>query len=157
MFWIIIVCVVLLDQVAKFFVQSSVVLNETIPFISGVLDLTYIHNYGAAFSILQNQRTFLIFFTSIAMLAITVYVVKEKSKLLSSEVIALAFIVGGGLGNLIDRVMHGYVVDFINIYILPVFNVADMSVCVGSALLIYSVLILDPKNDKSIRACTDGK
>ena len=157
MFWIIIACLVLLDQLAKFFVQASVGLNETIPFISGILDLTYIHNYGAAFSILQNQRAFLVGFTSIAMLAITVYVVKEKSKLLSSEVVALAFIVGGGLGNLIDRVTNGYVVDFINIYILPVFNVADMSVCVGSALLIYSVLILEPQNSKSARACTDGK
>lgn len=157
MFWIIIAAVVLLDQYAKLLIQSSCILNETIPFIPGILDITYIHNYGAAFSILQNKQTFLILFTSVAMLAIVAYVIKEKSKLLSAEVAALAFIVGGGIGNLVDRVTHGYVVDFINIYVLPVFNVADMSVCIGSALLIYSVLILEPKHEKDNQACVNGK
>lgn len=157
MFWTIIVVAVFLDQISKMFVQLSCVLNETIPFIPGVLDITYIHNYGAAFSILQNKQTFLIIFTSLAMLAITIYVIKEKNKLLSAEIIALALIVGGGVGNLIDRVSYGYVVDFLNIYILPVFNVADMSVCVGSALLIYSVLILEPKHNKDIQVYQDGR
>lgn len=157
MFLIIIVVVVLLDQLAKLLVQASCILNETISFIPGILDITYIHNYGAAFSILQNKQTFLILFTSAAMIVIVGYVIKEKSKLLSAEVWALAFIVGGGVGNLVDRVMHGYVVDFINIYVLPVFNVADMSVCIGSALLIYSVLILEPKNEKEMQAQENGK
>lgn len=157
MFWIIIVVVVFLDQLTKMVVQSSCVLNQTIPFIAGVFDITYIHNYGAAFSILQNKQIFLIVFTSFAMLTIAVYVIKEKRKLLSAETIALAFIVGGGIGNLINRIMYGYVVDFLNIYILPVFNVADMSVCIGSALLIYSVLILEPKHNKSIKVYDDGQ
>jgi signal peptidase II len=156
-FWIIIIVVALLDQISKFFVQSSCVLNETIPFISGVFDITYIHNYGAAFSILQNKQTFLIIFTSIAMFAIIIYFIREKSVLLSTEIIALAFIVGGGIGNLINRIFYGYVVDFLNIYIIPVFNVADMSVCIGSALLVYSVLILEPKHNKDMQASEDGK
>lgn len=58
MFWIIIIVVVFFDQFSKFLVQQSCVLNETIPFISGIFDLTYIHNYGAAFSILQNKQIF---------------------------------------------------------------------------------------------------
>lgn len=99
----------------------------------------------------------MIAFTSVAMLAILIYVMKEKEKLIYAEIISLAFIVGGGLGNLINRIMYGYVVDFLNIYILPVFNVADMSVCIGSALLIYSVLILEPKHNKGIRVSEDGK
>jgi len=154
-FWTIIVVVVLLDQASKLWIQSSCVLNETIPFISGVLDITYIHNYGAAFSILQNKQTFLILFTSIAMVVITAYVIKQKSTLLYAEIAALAFIVGGGIGNLLNRVMYGYVVDFLNIYLLPVFNVADMSVCIGSALLLYSVLILEPKQNHHAKECKD--
>lgn len=157
MFWMIIIVVVFLDQISKFFVQSSCVLNQTVPFISGIFDITYIHNYGAAFSILQNKQTFLIVFTSIAMLAIVIYFIREKSVLLTAEIIALAFIVGGGIGNLVNRIFYGYVVDFLNIYILPVFNIADMSVCIGSALLVYSVIILEPRHEKTMQASKDAK
>lgn len=145
MFAIIIAAVVLADQLTKYIIQSTCVLHETIPFLPGVLDITYVHNYGAAFSILQNKQIFLILFTSAAMLAITIYVLKQQKNFPKAEAVAFALIVGGGLGNLINRVAYGYVVDFINIYFLPVFNVADMSVCVGSALLLYSVMILEPK------------
>jgi signal peptidase II len=144
-FWGIASAVVALDQITKQLAESSMELNQTIPLIRGMLGLTYIHNYGAAFSILQNQRVFLISFTGLAMIAIIIYVLKEQKKIPGAEKAALALIVGGGLGNLIDRVMNGYVIDFINIYILPVFNVADMSVCAGSALLIYSVVVLEPR------------
>jgi signal peptidase II len=147
-FGFIIAAVVVADQLSKYAVQSTCILNQTIPFLPGLLDLTYVHNYGAAFSILQNRQLFLIVFTSAAMLAITIYVFKQHKKLPRAEVAAFALIVGGGLGNLINRVDHGYVVDFINIYFLPVFNVADMAVCAGSALLLYSVIILEPKLDK---------
>ncbi len=149
MFWMILAAVVFADQLSKYVIQTSYILNETVPFISGILDITYVHNYGAAFSILQNKQAFLIAFTAIAMLAITIYTLKQQKKLPRAEVVAFALIVAGGLGNLINRVMYGYVVDFLNIYILPVFNIADMSVCCGSALLIYSVMVLEPKfNEK---------
>lgn len=145
MFGIIIAAVVVADQLSKYAVQSTCVLNKTIPFLPGFLDFTYVHNYGAAFSILQNKQIFLILFTTAAMLAITGYVLRQQKNLPKAEVAAFALIVGGGLGNLINRVVYGYVVDFINIYLLPVFNVADMAVCAGSALLLYSVMILEPK------------
>jgi signal peptidase II len=142
--WII-AAIVLTDQITKHLVSSSLELNQTVHVFSGLLDLTYIHNYGAAFSILQNKQAFLITFTGIAMAAIVIYVLKERKKLSRAELAALGLIVGGGLGNLIDRVLNGYVVDFLNIYILPVFNVADMAVCAGSALLVYSVVILEAR------------
>lgn len=137
--------VVILDQITKHLVRSGMELDQSIPILPGLLDLTYIHNYGAAFSILQHQRAFLIAFTSLAMAAVVIYILKEQKNLPGIETAALSLIVGGGLGNLIDRVLNGYVVDFLNIHILPVFNVADMSVCVGSALLIYSVAVLEPR------------
>ncbi|HPF18453.1 MAG: signal peptidase II [Bacillota bacterium] len=145
MFWWIIGTVVVSDQLTKYLIRSTVELNQTVHVFSGLLDLTYIHNYGAAFSILQNKQTFLITFTGIAMVAIILYVIRQGNKLPRAEVAALGLIVAGGLGNLVDRVMRGYVVDFLNIYILPVFNVADMAVCAGSALLVYSVVVLEPR------------
>ena len=154
MFRRIILFVVLADQLSKQLVRSSMELYQSIPLIGGLLDLTYIHNYGAAFSILQNKQAFLIAFTGLAMTAIAIYVARERKKLPGAEIAALGLIVGGGLGNLIDRVAQGYVVDFLNIHILPVFNVADMAVCAGSALLVYSVMILEsrlgkePKNEQ---------
>ena len=150
MFWWIAAGIVSLDQITKYLVRSGMELNQTVPILRGMLDLTYIHNYGAAFSILQNQRALLIAFTGLAMTAIVIYILKEQKKLPGTEIAALSLIVGGGLGNLIDRVLNGYVVDFLNTYILPVFNVADMSVCVGSALLIYSVAILEPRLRKDL-------
>jgi signal peptidase II len=144
-FWWIIGTVVVSDQLTKYLIRSTVELNQTVHVFSGLLDLTYIHNYGAAFSILQNKQTFLITFTGIAMVAIILYVIRQGNKLPRAEVAALGLIVAGGLGNLVDRVMRGYVVDFLNIYILPVFNVADMAVCAGSALLVYSVVVLEPR------------
>ncbi len=154
MFRRIILFVVLADQLSKQLVRSSMELYQSIPLIGGLLDLTYIHNYGAAFSILQNKQAFLIAFTGLAMTTIVIYVARERKKLPQAEIAALGLIVGGGLGNLIDRVAQGYVVDFLNIHILPVFNVADMAVCAGSALLVYSVMILEsrlgkePKNEQ---------
>ena len=145
MFWWIIGTVVVSDQLTKYLIRSTVELNQTVHVFSGLLDLTYIHNYGAAFSILQNKQTFLITFTGIAMVAIILYVIRQGNKLPRAEVAALGLIVAGGLGNLVDRVMRGYVVEFLNIYILPVFNVADMAVCAGSALLVYSVVVLEPR------------
>ena len=145
MFWWIIGTVVVSDQLTKYLIRSTVELNQTVHVFSGLLDLTYIHNYGASFSILQNKQTFLITFTGIAMVAIILYVIRQGNKLPRAEVAALGLIVAGGLGNLVDRVMRGYVVDFLNIYILPVFNVADMAVCAGSALLVYSVVVLEPR------------
>lgn len=148
MFRWIIVLVVLADQITKQLVRSSMELYQTIPLIDRLLELTYIHNYGAAFSILQNKQAFLIAFTGLAMTAIAIYVARERKKLPGAEIAALGLIVGGGLGNLIDRVAQGYVVDFLNIHILPVFNVADMAVCAGSALLVYSVMVLDARRRK---------
>ena len=78
MFWLIIALAVFLDQWTKYAIQTSYVLNETVRFLPGILDITYVHNYGAAFSTLQNKQMFLIIFTSLTMLAITTYTLKPE-------------------------------------------------------------------------------
>ena len=78
------------------------------------------------------------------MIAMVVYAAKKGKSLFLPEKLALALIVGGGCGNLICRILRGYVIDFINIHILPIFNAADIFVCCGCGLLVLSVLVLEP-------------
>ena len=140
MFWIIITAALVLDIVSKRLVVSGMRLDQVISVIPGVFDLHYIRNYGAAFSIMQNKRFFLIAVTVIMMTALCVYAVKMGTRISKAERIALAMIVGGGIGNLIDRIFLGYVTDFLDIHIIPIFNVADCFVTVGCALLVIAVL-----------------
>ena len=140
MFWIIIAAAVVLDIVSKQLVISGMELEQAISVIPGVFDLRYIRNYGAAFSIMQNKRIFLIAVTVVMMAALCVYAVKMGNRISKAERIALAMIVGGGIGNLIDRVFFGYVTDFLDIHIIPIFNVADCFVTVGCILLVIAVL-----------------
>jgi len=141
--------VVFFDQFTKYYIRKTMALGESIPMIKGGLHLTYVHNYGAAFSILQNRQALLISLTATIIIVITAYVIKYGKTLSKSEMTGLALITGGGFGNLIDRIRYGYVVDFLNIHILPVFNVADMAVCAGSALLIYSVFLSELRHSRA--------
>ena len=145
MFWVIILLCVAVDQLSKAKVASAMELGASRTVIPGLLDLTYTHNTGAAFSILTDRQTFLIAVTGIVMIAMVVYVVKKGRTIFPVEKAALALIVGGGCGNLVCRIVRGYVIDFINIHILPIFNAADICVCCGCGLLVLSVLWLEPR------------
>ena len=115
-------------------------------FIKNVIDFVYLENRGAAFGIMQNARAVFIVITVavLAGVASYIFVKKPKNKLLLSS---LGLIAGGAVGNLIDRIMQGYVVDFIETTFMdfPVFNVADICVCIGVALLILYMLFFDGK------------
>ncbi len=146
MFWAVILLCVAIDQWSKFRIARTMQLGANKPLIPGVLDFTYTHNTGAAFSILTGKQTFLIVITAAVMLGMIVYVVRKGKDIFLPEKLALALIVGGGTGNLICRILRGYVIDFINIHILPIFNAADICVCCGCALLVLSVLFLEPRS-----------
>ena len=148
MYGIVILLCVCIDQLSKLAVERSMDLGTTVPVLPGILDLTYTQNTGAAFSILTGKQTFLIAVTAAVMIAMTVYVLRKGKSLFLPEKIAIALIVGGGTGNLICRILRGYVVDFINIHILPIFNAADIFVCCGCGLLVLSVLWLEPRYGK---------
>lgn len=109
--------------------------------IKNILYFTYVENRGAAFGIMQNKQWFFIIVTVALILAMIIFILKvrPKDKLLN---FSLAFIIGGGIGNLIDRVNLGYVVDFIDVRIInyPVFNIADCFVVVGAILLCVYIL-----------------
>jgi signal peptidase II len=129
--------VVLLDQASKFIIRSSMELGQSMPVLNNIFHITYVHNFGAGFGILQEQRIFLAL-VSIGVAAFIFYYlkkVKEKERLLQ---IILGLVLGGTIGNLIDRIIYGYVIDFLDFRIWPVFNAADSAVTLGiMGLVIY--------------------
>ena len=158
--WFLIAAIaVILDQVTKWLAVEFLTKVETVPLIQNVLHLTYLENTGAAFGILKNNRWVFLIISTVAIIALLAYIAKfpPKSKWLG---VGLSFIVGGGIGNIIDRVLLGYVVDFIDFRLInfAVFNVADSFVCVGAVLvLIYVFFFSDKKKEVENAADTDGK
>ena len=118
--------------------------------IKNVLSLHYHENYGAAFGILQQKKWFLIVFTSI-MLALLVYLLFDKKLQKPILNTSLMLIIGGGVGNLIDRIVKGYVVDYIYFEPInfPIFNFADICVVCGTILLFIYLLFFDKSDEKA--------
>ncbi|MDO8662068.1 MAG: signal peptidase II [Candidatus Omnitrophota bacterium] len=136
---VIIVFVILsLDQISKFFISASLQLNQTFPLIKGVLGLTLIHNRGAAFGILRNQVYLFIIISCAAI--VLIYFALKNNRHNKYQVVCLSLILAGALGNLIDRLRFGYVIDFLNFYIWPVFNIADSAITIGAILLAWAIL-----------------
>lgn len=127
------------DQLTKFMITSSFELYESHPLINGVFSLTYIRNAGVAWGMFQGKRFLFIILTAVALLfAFKIYYnVSEDRKYIPVR-ICLVLLIAGALGNMIDRVRFGYVVDFLDFELInfPVFNVADMMVVVGMILLL---------------------
>ena len=133
---------ILLDQLTKLLVSGGMELHESIPLWENVLHITYIQNRGAAFGMLANHRWVFLIISSITILAMLAFLLLSKSRnpLLVASV---AMILSGGIGNMIDRLALGYVVDMIEVRLInfAVFNVADSFVCVGAALLFLTILL----------------
>ena len=128
-----------LDQLSKFIVIKNLNANQSIPIIKGLLYVTFVRNCGAAFGILKNQLPLFIFTALFAIVLIFLVISKKKERPLILN-ISLGLILAGAIGNLIDRLFLGYVVDFIDFRIWPVFNVADSAITIGAVLLGWSIL-----------------
>lgn len=139
--------VFLLDQATKWLIVNNFELHETRSVIGEFFQITSHRNKGAAFSILQNQRWFFIVITIVIVIGLFIYLrrtIREKKQLLS---VAHSLVLGGALGNFIDRLLTGEVVDFFQFwfrfaifkwdvdYIFPIFNVADSAIVIGVALI----------------------
>ena len=153
MVWfILVIAVIILDQITKYLAVANLEKIDTIPLVQGVFHLTFVQNRGAAFGILQNQKWFFVIITLAIMSGIVYYVIKHKpdSKLV---MFSLSMIVGGALGNFIDRIRQGYVIDFFDFTLInfPVFNIADSFVVIGTILLSYYLLFKhEEKKDETI-------
>lgn len=121
---------------------------RSVPLVGDLLRLTYVENRGAAFGLLQNQTLFFVVVgvVVIGVIAASYHQMGRPSLLLS---LCLGLQMGGAIGNLIDRVRDGYVVDFLELPYWPVFNVADSAICVGVAGLIYSMLLTKPQSENA--------
>lgn len=142
--FIIIVLGLILDRITKIWALKSLSQVDEIVIIKNIFSFSYLENRGAAFGIFQNKVSFLAIITSIVILAMIYYLIKYKpsSKILG---ISLALIISGAIGNLIDRFFYKFVVDFIllhykDIYYYPTFNIADMLVVIGTALLAICII-----------------
>ena len=137
---------ILADQAIKFLVVSYMKLGESIPVLAGIFHITYIENPGAAFWLFANQRV--IFIVAAALVIAAACLMYRR--LMSEKVIVrwgVALLLGGAAGNLIDRVRIGRVIDFLDFRIWPVFNIADIGICIGVSLLMYA-LLYDKEKEK---------
>lgn len=133
------------DQFTKYLAVVKLKTGGAISIIGDFLQLDYVENYGAGFGILQNQKVFLILLTGVIILGLIVFLYRNVNRMNSLARVSFVLLIGGSLGNLIDRIRLGYVVDFISVrfkngYDFPVFNMADVFVVVGTVLLILILL-----------------
>ena len=150
-FYAISFAIVILDQLTKKIILAKMALRDVVE-VTSFFDIVHLHNYGAAFSFLHNaggwQRYFLSAISILVSIALPFYIKKNKHDIFLA--IGLTLILGGAIGNLVDRLFLGFVVDFVSLHIddvfyWPAFNVADSAISLGVILLIYDAL--KKKND----------
>lgn len=148
---LIVVALVALDQIFK--VLATRILPDIVPVavVPHFIGFNYIHNYGAGFSILSGKVDFLIVVTAVALLAIAIGIFAKKFDNNIDE-FSFVLILAGGIGNLIDRVVNGYVVDYLEFLFMefPVFNFADILICTGVGLFVLNTIVTEffSKNKK---------
>ena len=154
----VIIVTVFLDQLTKYLTVLHLKPIDTLPIIEDVFHLTYVENTGAAFGMMKDARWVFMITSTAAIIGILGYMIHryyvKKEKLHWAEALSLSLIVGGGIGNMIDRTMLGYVVDMIDCRFInfAVFNVADSFVCIGAGLMILYLIILTVREYQAEKA-----
>lgn len=143
----------LIDQISKFIFDKYFILNQSNRICEKFFYITLAHNEGVSFSMLQGSRIIIIIIT--ILILIFLYKYQPKFKENTRNTIAFSLVYGGLLGNLFDRIIHGYVIDFLDFYIFsydfPIFNIADICICFGIGLLIYAIYGGEDNEDNSKR------
>lgn len=152
MIWLIIsILIIIADQVVKYFVATGMSVGDTAFSVLNLFDITYVQNQGAAFSLLSGKLSVLSLISIVFCVGVVVYWIKKKPThpLLCT---ALTMMFAGAFGNAIDRIFRGFVVDYIQTTFItfPVFNIADIGITVGAALLVLYVILFD-KEDKNAK------
>ena len=154
----VIIVTVFLDQLTKYLTVLHLKPIDTLPIIEDVFHLTYVENTGAAFGMMKDARWVFMITSTVAIVGILGYMIHryyvKKEKMPWMEALSLSLILGGGIGNMIDRTMLGYVVDMIDCRFInfAVFNVADSFVCIGAGLMILYLIVLTVKEIKAEKA-----
>ncbi len=139
--YIISLILLMIDQLIKLLIKSNFKLHEELEIIPNFFSLHYLQNDGAAFSILQN-KTYLLVIVAIVCIGLMIYYIQKEKNLTKLSSISLGLILGGIIGNLLDRIFYKKVIDYLSFtiftYCFPVFNIADIGITVGALLLIIS-------------------
>ena len=148
-FFVGIAALLLLDQLTKRIVLNTLTKVDTVALIDGIFHLTYCENRGAAFGIMQNRVWFFVVVTVAVFVAVIWYMIKYKPKNKWLN-FSLTLLMGGALGNFVDRIFRGYVVDFLDFRLInfPIFNVADCFVVIGAILLAYHIIFSEYEKEK---------
>lgn len=131
--------VVIIDRLSKFLIFNNLFEGQSKEVMPGVFHLTLVLNTGTAFGLFRDKNQFFIVISFIVIALILIYVWLDKHR----DIIflsALGLILGGAMGNLIDRLAFGYIIDFLDFRVWPVFNIADSSITIGAALLILRLI-----------------
>lgn len=140
--------VILADQATKFLIENTFSPTDSITFIPGIIDFVFVKNTGAAFSMLNSHTWILALVSIIFSVGITVYLVKTQPIDILINVCG-GLILGGAIGNGIDRILRAYVVDFIEFtfFNFPVFNIADIAITIGGILAVIAVMRKDKNQE----------
>lgn len=138
----------IIDQFIKITISTKMLVHDSITIIINFFNITFVKNYGAAYSIFYGNTIFLILISIISLFLIYFFLIKNK-ELKKIDVFSYGILIGGILGNLIDRVIHGYVIDFLDFkifgYDFPVFNIAD--ICIVISVFLIIIFSKDDKNE----------
>ena len=133
----------IIDQIVKLFVGFSLELNTSFTVFNNFFYISNVHNYGAAFSVLYGNRIFLVIVSVITLVLVYYFLLKNK-KFDWFNIILYSLLIGGILGNLFDRIIYGYVVDYLDFYIFgynfPIFNIADICIVISVILIVIDTL-----------------
>ena len=142
-----------IDQIVKAAIRIIMYVGESLPIIEDVFHITYVQNRGAAFSILSGQGILLVMIP-LASIIFAIWYMEKHLEEHWTLTLSLSLIISGGVGNLIDRIVFGYVTDMFDFRFWPVFNVADIAVCVGAGFLILYTMAYYGKDKTGTAAKT---
>lgn len=125
------------DRLTKYFAIKCMALGESVKVIPGIFHITLVFNDGAAFGLLRNCAAFFIAF-SLIVIVLIVLVLYRSRRLEIAQAVSIALVFGGAAGNLVDRIKFGYVIDFLDFRVWPVFNIADSAITIGVSLMIIN-------------------
>ncbi len=137
--------IIILDQITKYWAINRLKYSHPIPIIPDFFKLVYVENYGAAFGIMQNKRWIFLIITSLVIIIIIIFLIKNYNNMNFIMKLSIGMLLGGAIGNFIDRARRIYVVDFFsfrlfNFYEFPVFNIADIFIVIGTIIIVGLVL-----------------
>lgn len=147
MIYTVIIIFLIIDIISKLIVSRVYTLNNSVSVINNFFSITYTHNYGGAWSLFSDSTILITVISIIVIIGIIIYLSKKKinNKI---ESLGYAFLLGGAIGNLIDRIIYGYVIDFLDFnifgYNFPIFNIADMGIVIG----IFLIIVIEIRGNK---------